>query len=49
MLDRRRSAYGSLVDLLDARTAEQPNERAYVFLSDEDDEDAALSFGELKR
>jgi len=49
MLDRRRSAYGSLVDLLAARATEQPNERAYVFLSGQGDEDAALSFGELKR
>jgi acyl-CoA synthetase (AMP-forming)/AMP-acid ligase II len=49
MLDKSRSAYASLVDLLAARAAEQPNARAYVFLSDQGDEDSVLSFGELKR
>ena len=49
MLDKRRPACASLVDLLAVRAAEQPNERAYVFLSDQGDEDVVLSFAELKR
>jgi acyl-CoA synthetase (AMP-forming)/AMP-acid ligase II len=47
MLDKRRLPFASLVDLLRRRAAEQPNDRAYVFLSDKGKEEAALSFGEL--
>ncbi len=49
MLDKRRLPFSSLVDLLGRRAAEQRDERAYVFLSDKGDEEAALTFGELQR
>ena len=49
MLDKRRLPFASLVDLLRRRAAGQPNERAYVFLSDKGNEEAALSFGELEQ
>ncbi len=38
-----------MVDLLRRRAAEQPSERAYVFLSEKGDEEATLSFAELER
>jgi acyl-CoA synthetase (AMP-forming)/AMP-acid ligase II len=49
MLDTPRPSFTSLVDLLHHRASEQPNERAYVFLSDKGEEEAVLSFGELDR
>ena len=39
----------SLVDLLLHRATKQPNDRAYVFLSDQGLEEAALTFAELAR
>ena len=39
----------SLGDLLAARAARQPDERAYVFLSEQRREEAALTFAELER
>jgi len=39
----------SLVDLLHRRAAEQPDVRAYVFLSDRGAEEASLTFAELER
>jgi acyl-CoA synthetase (AMP-forming)/AMP-acid ligase II len=41
--------YNSMVELLCARAAEQPDERAYVFLSDRGGEEASLTFWELER
>jgi acyl-CoA synthetase (AMP-forming)/AMP-acid ligase II len=38
-----------MVELLRARAAEQPDERAYVFLSGSGGEDASLTFSELER
>ncbi len=38
-----------MVELLRARAAEQPDERAYVFLSDRGGEEASLTFSELER
>jgi acyl-CoA synthetase (AMP-forming)/AMP-acid ligase II len=49
MLDTFRPSFMSLVDLLHHRASEQPNDRAYVFLSDKGEEEAVLSFGELDR
>src|SRR5947208_16386127 len=50
MLDSRRPPFfTSLVDLLRYRAAKQPNDRAYVFLSDQGDEEAVLTFAELDR
>ena len=43
------TAYSSMVELLRARAAEQPDERAYVFLSDRGGEEASLTFSELER
>ena len=43
------TAYNSMVELLRARAAEQPDERAYVFLSDRGGEEASLTFSELQR
>ena len=42
------TAYNSMVELLRARAAEQPDERAYVFLSDSGCEEASLTFSELE-
>ena len=47
MFDTRRPR--SLVDLLLHRATKQPNDRAYVFLSDQGLEEAALTFAELAR
>src|SRR5580700_4650219 len=48
MLDARQPpSFTSLVDLLRHRAAEQPNDRAYVFLSEQGDEEAVLTFREL--
>jgi acyl-CoA synthetase (AMP-forming)/AMP-acid ligase II len=47
MLDQPQPSFTSLVDLVTRRAAEQPDERAYVFLSDKGDEEAALTFDEL--
>ena len=44
-----KTAYNSMVELLRARAAEQPDERAYVFLSDRGGEEASLTFSELER
>jgi acyl-CoA synthetase (AMP-forming)/AMP-acid ligase II len=41
------SPFRSLVELLRVRAAEQPDDRAYAFLSEAGDEKDALSFGEL--
>jgi acyl-CoA synthetase (AMP-forming)/AMP-acid ligase II len=41
--------FSSMADLLRRRAAEQPNERAYVFLSERGGEEAALTFGDLER
>jgi acyl-CoA synthetase (AMP-forming)/AMP-acid ligase II len=50
MLDTwRPPSFSSLVDLLRHRAAEQPDDRAYIFLSDQGSEEAALSFAELDR
>jgi acyl-CoA synthetase (AMP-forming)/AMP-acid ligase II len=50
MLDSRRPPFfTSLVDLLRHRATKQPNDRAYVFLSDQGDEEAVLTFAELDR
>lgn len=43
------AGYSSMVELLRARAAEQPNERAYAFLSDRGGEEASLTFSELER
>ena len=43
------TAFGSLADLLRHRAAVQPDERAYVALSDRGGEEASLTFGELAR
>ena len=40
-------SFRSLVALLARRAASQPDERAYVFLSDRGEEEAALTFREL--
>src|SRR5215472_14473922 len=47
MLDQPQPSFTSLVDLVTRRAAEQGDERAYVFLSDKGDEEAALTFDEL--
>jgi acyl-CoA synthetase (AMP-forming)/AMP-acid ligase II len=39
----------SLVDLLERRAGDQPDERAYIFLSDRGSEEACLTFSELDR
>ena len=44
-----KTGYNSMVELLRARAAEQPDERAYVFLSDRGGEEASLTFSELER
>src|SRR6202045_1012821 len=50
MLDTwRPPSFSSLVDLLRHRAVEQPNDRAYIFLSDHGSEEAALTFAELDR
>src|SRR6266849_6638272 len=50
MLDTwRPPSFSSLVDLLRHRAVEQPDDRAYIFLSDQGSEEAALSFAELDR
>jgi acyl-CoA synthetase (AMP-forming)/AMP-acid ligase II len=48
MLDSRRPPFfTSLVDLLRYRATKQPNDRAYVFLSDQGHEESVLTFAEL--
>ena len=48
MLDSRRpSLFTSLVDLLRYRATKQPNDRAYVLLSDQGQEESVLTFAEL--
>src|SRR6266481_6851026 len=48
MLDSRRPPFfASLVDLLRYRAAKQPNDRAYVLLSDQGQEESVLTFAEL--
>src|SRR5499433_1243638 len=48
MLDTRRPPFfTSLVDLLRYRATKQPNDRAYVFLSDQGQEESVLTFAEL--
>src|SRR6201993_5081102 len=48
MLDSRRPPFfTSLVDLLRYRAAKQPNDRAYVLLSDQGQEESVLTFAEL--
>jgi acyl-CoA synthetase (AMP-forming)/AMP-acid ligase II len=50
MLDSRRPpAFTSLVDLLRHRATEQPDDRAYIFLSDQGQEESVLTFAELNR
>jgi acyl-CoA synthetase (AMP-forming)/AMP-acid ligase II len=49
MLDPCEPPLASLVDLLRRRAIEQPNERAYVFVSDKGDEEAVLTFRDLDR
>src|SRR5438132_7111772 len=50
MLDSRRPPFfTSLVDLLHHRATKQPNDRAYIFLSDQGNEEAVLTFAELAR
>src|SRR6516164_10531313 len=50
MLDSRRPPFSSsLVDLLRYRATKQPNDRAYVFLSDQGQEESVLTFAELDR
>ena len=50
MLDSPRfPTFTSLVDLLHHRAAKQPNDRAYIFLSDQGNEEAVLTFAELAR
>jgi acyl-CoA synthetase (AMP-forming)/AMP-acid ligase II len=49
MHDTRRPPFISLVDLLRHRANEQPDDRAYVFLSDKGREEAVLTFGQLDR
>lgn len=44
-----KTPYKSMVELLRARAAEQPDERAYVFLSGSGGEDASLTFSDLER
>ena len=43
------SMSSSMVDLLRHRAAEQPHDRAYVFLSEKGNEEAELTFAELHR
>ena len=43
------SELSSMVDLLARRAAEQPNDRAYVFLSEKESEEAELTFAALHR
>src|SRR5262249_49494636 len=48
MLDSHRPPFfSSLVDLLRYRATKQPNDRAYVFLSDQGQEESVLTFAEL--
>src|SRR5262245_27339638 len=48
MLDSRRlPVFTSLVDLLRYRATNQPNDRAYIFLSDQGREESVLTFAEL--
>jgi acyl-CoA synthetase (AMP-forming)/AMP-acid ligase II len=47
MLDAHRPPFVSLVHLLRHRATEQPNDRAYVFVSDKGEEEAVLTFGQL--
>jgi acyl-CoA synthetase (AMP-forming)/AMP-acid ligase II len=48
MLDLRRPPFfTSLVDLLRYRATKQPNDRAYIFLSDQGQEESVLTFAEL--
>ena len=50
MLDSPRfPSFTSLVDLLHHRAATQPDDRAYIFLSDQGNEEAALTFADLAR
>jgi acyl-CoA synthetase (AMP-forming)/AMP-acid ligase II len=50
MLDSPRlPSFASLVDLLHHRAAKQPDDRAYIFLSDQGNEEAVLTFAELAR
>ena len=50
MLDTwRPPIFSSLVDLLRHRATEQPNDRAYIFLSERGSEEAVLTFAELNR
>src|SRR5215468_6869382 len=44
---RRPPFFTSLVDLLRYRATKQPNDRAYIFLSDQGQEESALTFAEL--
>src|SRR3954453_18488030 len=44
-----KTAYNSMVELLRARAAEQPDERAYIFLSDRGGVESSLTFSELER
>ena len=39
----------SLVDLLRRRAREQPDDRAYIFISDQGEEEAVLTFADLER
>src|SRR5205807_3773198 len=48
MLDSRRPPFfTSLVDLLRYRAAKQPNDRVYVLLSDQGQEESVLTFAQL--
>src|ERR1700751_6296062 len=50
MLDSRRPPFfTSLVDLLRYRATKQPNDRAYVLLSDQGQEESVLTFAELDK
>ncbi|TMJ83036.1 MAG: fatty acyl-AMP ligase [Alphaproteobacteria bacterium] len=50
MLDSPRfPSFTSLVDLLHHRAAKQPDDRAYIFLSDQGNEEAVLTFADLAR
>ena len=50
MLDSPRfPSFTSLADLLHHRAAKQPDDRAYIFLSDQGNEEAVLTFADLAR
>ena len=46
---RENARFRSLTDVMERRAAEQPADRAYVFLSERGEEDAVLTFSDLER